>query len=660
MKEMQDLINKLNEYNYHYYVLDDPIADDDEWDALYKRLCELERETGVILDGSPTKRIGGEVISEFKPHTHLGKLWSMNKAQTYQELLDWEERVRALISSYNSTSKNKLPEPEFSLEYKFDGLTVNLTYSEGKLVQAATRGNGEVGEGILPQAQTIRNIPHCINFKGTVEIQGEGIMRYSEFNKYNESAEEPLKNPRNAAAGALRNLDPKVTASRRLDIFTYNVGYIDGASFNNSDEMLTFLRNEKMPVNSFSGSFTSVKDILPELEKMSQRRSELDFQIDGAVIKVKDFATREMLGYTEKFPRWAIAYKFYAEQVLTKLNDVSWEVGRTGKLTPLAHLEPVDIGGATVSKATLNNKWDIIRKDVKINSDVWVRRSNDVIPEIMGVKDHNDASTEIDIPNTCPACGTPVVEKGMLLFCPNRLYCKPQIIARITHFSSKEAMDIDGFSEKSILQMVDNLNISTPADLYCITKDQLLSLNGWKDKKADNLLASLEKSKSCTLDCFIFALGIENVGKRTAKDCAAYFKSFDAFRNATAETLLQIPDIGPTVASCIVSFFADDINNSIVDKLLLAGISPTYSSAASSDSFFSGKTFVLTGTLSIGRKEATDLIEQRGGKCAGSVSSKTFAVIAGESAGSKLAKAQQLGVRIIAQDEFLTLIGNTD
>lgn len=657
IERMTQLINRINELNYHYYVLDSPIASDDEWDSLYSELKKLEEQTSTVLDGSPTKRIGGEPLEGFTPHTHLGQLWSMNKAQSYQELFDWEARVNNAVEQYNRTATKKLPKPVFALEYKFDGLTVNLTYENGKLTQAATRGNGIVGEGILAQALTIRNIPHTIPFTGTMEVQGECIMRYSEFNKYNATAQEPLKNPRNAAAGALRNLDPKVTASRKLDVFVYNVGYSRGISFANQDEMLEFLRHQHLPVNPYCKTFTSIDALIGELESIAKERDELDFQIDGAVIKIKDFATRSMLGFTEKYPRWAIAYKFYAEQVITRLESVSWEVGRTGKLTPLAHLSPVDIGGATVKRATLNNKFDIARKKVRIGADVWVRRSNDVIPEIMGVASDYPHEKDIITPEVCPACGTKLIEKGMLLYCPNRLGCRPQIIARINHYASKEAMDIEGFSSKSIIQLIDASLISTPADLYRLTKDNLLTLEGWKEKKADNLIASIGASRRCSLDCFIFALGIENVGKRTSKDCASHFGSFDSFRTATKEELAGIDDIGDTVAECIVSFFSDSFNNAMVDDLFRQGVSPAEMQTAAADTFFSGKTFVLTGTLAgMERSAASAAIERLGGKCSSSVSSKTFAVIAGENAGSKLSKAINLGVRIIKQDEFASLL----
>ena len=596
IERMTQLINRINELNYHYYVLDSPIASDDEWDSLYSELKKLEEQTSTVLDGSPTKRIGGEPLEGFTPHTHLGQLWSMNKAQSYQELFDWEARVNNAVEQYNRTATEKLPKPVFALEYKFDGLTVNLTYENGKLTQAATRGNGIVGEGILAQALTIRNIPHTIPFTGTIEVQGECIMRYSEFNKYNATAQEPLKNPRNAAAGALRNLDPKVTASRKLDVFVYNVGYSRGISFANQDEMLEFLRHQHLPVNPYCKTFTSIDALIGELEIIA-------------------------------------------------------------KLTPLAHLSPVDIGGATVKRATLNNKFDIARKKVRIGADVWVRRSNDVIPEIMGVASDYPHEKDIITPEVCPACGTKLIEKGMLLYCPNRLGCRPQIIARINHYASKEAMDIEGFSSKSIIQLTDAGLISTPADLYRLTKDNLLTLEGWKEKKADNLIASIGASRRCSLDCFIFALGIENVGKRTSKDCASHFGSFDRFRTATKEELAGIDDIGDTVAECIVSFFSDSFNNAIVDDLFRQGVSPAEMQTAAADTFFSGKTFVLTGTLAgMERSAASAAIERLGGKCSSSVSSKTFAVIAGENAGSKLSKAINLGVRIIKQDEFASLL----
>lgn len=655
---MRELVDRINRLNYHYYVLDDPIASDDEWDALYRELADMERSQGRVLEDSPTRLVGGEPISAFEQTRHLARLYSMNKAQSIEELYAWQARVLKAVEEYNQTAEQPLDGPEYTVEYKYDGLTINLTYDNGELVLAATRGNGEIGEVILPQVKTIRSIPVYIPFKGKMEVQGEGIMRISEFEKYNASAEEPLKNPRNGAAGALRNLDPKVTASRHLDCFTYNIGYIEGRSFNNSFEAMDFLKEQRLPVNPYFKAYSNMDDVVNELKDIERRRESLDFQIDGAVIKLADFRERELLGYTDKFPRWAIAYKFFAEEVVTTLKSVSWEVGRTGKITPLAHLDPVEIGGATVKRATLNNKWDIQRKKVKLGSRVWVRRSNDVIPEIMGLAQEDGRGEEIKEPLVCPACGAALIEKGMLVFCPNKRECRPQAVGRLVHFASRDAMDIEAFSEKSAGQFYDVLGAREAADLYYITKEQLLSLENWKEKKAERFLGEVKKSKDCRLDAFIYALGIPNVGKRTARDLAERFKSFEALAGADMQTLTEIDEIGDIVAGSIIEFLGDEINAQMVDRLFEAGVSPQYqASPEKSEGFFAGKTFVLTGTLSsMERREAAGRIEALGGKASGSVSKNTFAVIAGENAGSKLEKARALNVRVIEEHEFLKLL----
>lgn len=654
---MRELVDRINQLNYHYYVLDDPIASDDEWDALYRELVLLEQSQGRVLEDSPTRLVGGEPVSAFEQTRHLARLYSMNKAQSIEELYAWQARVLKAIEEYNQTAAQPVSAPQYTVEYKYDGLTINLTYDSGELVLAATRGNGEIGEIILPQVKTIRSIPVYIPFKGKMEVQGEGIMRISEFEKYNAAAAEPLKNPRNGAAGALRNLDPKVTASRHLDCFTYNIGYIEGKSFTSSLEMMEFLKEQRLPVNPYFKVFDNIDDVVKELKEIESIRESLDFQIDGVVIKLADFRTRKLLGYTDKFPRWAIAYKFFAQEVLTTLRSVSWEVGRTGKITPLAHLEPVEIGGATVKRATLNNKWDIQRKKVKLGSKVWVRRSNDVIPEIMGVQDE-DGGEEIKTPEVCPACGTRLIEKGMLLFCPNKKECRPQAVGRLTHFASRDAMDIEAFSEKSAGQFYDELGVREAADLYYITNDQLLSLDNWKEKKAERFLSEVEKSKACRLDSFIYALGILNIGKRTARDLAEHFKSVQKLAGAGLEELTSIDEIGEIVANSVIEFFGDEVNSQMVNRLFEAGVSPVWDSAGKkSEGFFSGRTFVLTGTLgSMERRLAAERIEALGGKASGSVSKNTFAVIAGENAGSKLEKARALNIRVIDEEEFLKLL----
>ncbi len=651
MDRMRELVEKLNFLNYHYYVLDDPIASDDEWDALYAELKTLEAESGIILPDSPTNKVGGAPLKAFETVTHEKRLWSMDKAQTFEELFAWEERVKTRVREvFGEDAK-----PVFSLEYKFDGLTVNVTYENGVLTDAVTRGNGIEGERIFEQAKTIRSLPLEIPFDGRLQVQGEGIMKISSFNKFNETADAPLKNPRNAAAGALRNLDPQVTASRKLDIYFYNIGVIEGKNFENSAEAMTFLKEQKLPVNGFYETYTSMKDIINAINEAEERRSSLDFQIDGMVIKVTDFEMREAIGYTEKFPKWAIAYKFFAEEVPTKLIGVTWDVGRTGKVTPTAELEPVDIGGATVRRATLNNKWDIERKKVKLGVDVWVRRSNDVIPEIMGVADEKQTGEDITVPEVCPSCGTPLVEKGMLLYCPNYTFCKPQIVARIAHFASRDAMDIESLSDKTATQLVEAFDIADVAELYDIKLDELTALDGWQEKKAQNLLDALEKSKSCELSKFIYAIGIPNVGIKTARDLAKTFGTLDKLRQATREELIAIGDIGDIVADGILQFFA--LDGTLVDKLLERGVNPREEVKKETNSYFTDKGVVLTGKLErFTRDEAGDIIRALGGELQSSVSKRTSLVIAGESAGSKLEKAQKLGIEIIDEAKFTELI----
>ena len=406
LERMRALVDTLNETAYAYYVLDKPTIADAQWDAMYDELLALERETGERLPDSPSLRVGGAPLEGFEPHRHLARLWSMGKAQTQGEIAEWEARAQKLREQAIEQGE-ALPPLSYCVEYKLDGLNLNLTYDGGLLVGAATRGNGIVGEEILAQVRTIRTIPTRIAFQGRMEVDGEGIMRLSTLEEYNKTAQEPLKNARNAAAGALRNLDPNVTAQRKLDAFFYSVGYIEGKEFHTHEEMMDFLRENRFPVAPYSRSVATLDEAMACLREIEAQRETLDFLIDGAVIKISDMATQRALGYTDKFPRWAIAYKFAAQEMVTKLIDVTWELGRTGKLTPLAHLESVEIGGVTVSRATLNNIGDIRRKNVRIGAQVWIRRSNDVIPEIMGCVEDDafDSLPEIQPPQCCPACG---------------------------------------------------------------------------------------------------------------------------------------------------------------------------------------------------------------------------------------------------------------
>lgn len=667
-EKMEKLIEELNNYNYHYYTLDQPLVSDKEYDALYDQLVALEAETGVTLPDSPTQRVGGEILKGFAPHRHLAPLWSLDKAQNIEQLRTWHDRVVRLVNDYNTKNPgNPLPNPCYALELKFDGLTLNLTYQDGKLVQASTRGNGAVGEGILAQVKTIKSVPMTIPYtEGTIEVQGEGIMNLSVLEQYNQTAAEPLKNARNAAAGALRNLNPKVTAERKLNAYFYNVGYSDGITFADHKEMMDFLRENRLKVNPYIFYFEQFDDVMEQLADIEKRRSELDYLIDGAVVKVTDFRIREALGYTDKFPRWAVAYKFEAEETTTVLQSVTWNVGRTGKITPLARVEPVELAGVTVQNCTLNNIGDIERKNLKfaLGSRVFIRRSNDVIPEILGKVTEEQDGEEILYPEQCPSCGFPLEQRGAHLFCNNKTGCKPQIVARITHFASRDAMDIETFSDKTAIQLYDELGLRETADLYTLSFDSLLKLERFGEKKAQNLLDAIEKSKERDLASFLFALGIPNTGKSTTKMLADHYRDLHRVMAATAEELVELPDVGGIVAESIAGYFADPFAQASIQKMLSLGVqakAPEAPKPVSTDSYFSGKTVVLTGTLHLlTREEATERLEALGAKVTGSVSKKTDLLIAGEKAGSKLAKAQQLGIDILEdEEEFVRLLNES-
>lgn len=645
---MRELVDRLNETAQAYYTQGNSPISDMQWDAMYDELASLEKSTGITLEDSPTHRVGGAPLKGFEEHRHITRLWSMDKVQSIGALEDWVRRTEKLAGRTDL---------QYYVEYKFDGLTLNLTYRDGKLVQAATRGNGEVGEAILPQARTVRTVPLSIPYKGLLEVQGECIMRLSVLAEYNKTAKEPLKNARNAAAGALRNQDPAVTASRKLDAFFYQIGTIENPPYDSQPAMLQFLRDNGFPVSPYLGEPKNGEELIACIRHIEEVRDTLDFLIDGVVIKVGDFALREQMGFTDKFPRWAVAYKFKAEESVTTLKKVTWELGRTGKLTPLAHLEPVDFYGVTVRKATLNNWGDIQRKQVAIGAPVWIRRSNDVIPEIMGrVGEPGPDERPIAKPTHCPACGHELEERGAHLFCMNRVSCRPQAVARLSHFASRNAMDIEGFSEKTAGQVYDQMNVRDPADLYSLTMDQALALEGFKEKKAGNLLAALEKSKDCSLDAFLFALGIPNVGRKTARDLAAAFGTLEMLEKATEEELVAIPDVGDIVAQSITEFFSFPENMEMIDRLLKAGVHPR-EAQQQTGGVLDGLTIVVTGTLpTLSRNEAEELIRRHGGKAASSVSKKTAFVVAGEAAGSKLTKAQQLGIPVLDEAAFMEKI----
>ena len=645
MDRVDYLIKTLNQWAYDYYVLDNPSVPDREYDKLYDELKRLEEEAGEVRFDSPTRRVGGEPMKGFERHTHIARLYSLDKSVSYDELDAFFTRIGKAVEN-----------PEYTVEYKFDGLTMCLTYENGRFVRATTRGNGVVGEDVTAQCLTIKSFPLTIDYKGVAEIQGEAVIRLSVLEKYNQTAKEQLKNARNAVAGAIRNLDPKITAERKCEILFYNVNFLSDGFLETQEEHFGFLKNNGFKVYPFLRVCKSVEEVRSAIEEIELERKNIDVLTDGAVIKLNDCTAREALGYTDKFPRFAIAYKFEAEERETVVNEIKWQVGRTGKLTPLALVEPVDLGGATVRKATLNNFGDLTKKDVKVGSRVLIRRSNEVIPEILGAVAHAEGSVPVSKPEKCPFCDSKVVENGANLFCPNR-FCRPRIIGKVEHFAQKDAMDIEGLSEMTAGQMYDNLNLRNCSRLYSLKSEYLEKLDWFLDKKIKNLLTAIEKSKSVSLDRFIFALGIDGVGKVAAKDLAKYFKSLENLSKADREELLSLENIGEVTAEAIVNWFKDEDNAKEVKNLLNSGITPKVKENKSVSGVFSGEFVVLTGTLStLKRSEAQKLIEERGGECQSSVTAKTTLVIAGESAGSKLDKAKKLNVKIIGEEEFKSML----
>lgn len=658
-KRIEELVEELNRYSYEYYALDNPTVTDKEYDVKYDELKKLEKEEGYVLPYSPTLRVGDIVLEGFSKYTHKARLWSMDKAQTVQELRDWHNRNVKFVNEMRAKGED-VPDLKYVLTKKFDGLTINLTYDEnGILVTGATRGTGAIGENVTAQVKTIKSIPLKTNTRDVLEVHGEAVMTTEAFNKYNESAAVPLKNLRNGAAGALRNLNVKETANRNLSAFFYDIGYKEGTQFTSYLEMMDYIKEMGLPMDDYMEVCTSVEEIEKQIDYIRDIRFKLNYDIDGLVIAIDDMRTRELLGYTVKFPKWAIAYKFEAQEATTTLLDVEWNVGRSGRLAPTAILDPVELAGVTVKRATLNNMDDIYRKGVKIGAEVFVRRSNDVIPEIMGVVPESlEGARDIEAPEFCPSCGSHVVLDGAHYFCENTLSCKPQMVKSIVHYGSREAMNIAGFSEKTAEALFEKLNIKSISDLYKLNKEDLLTLDKFGDKKAQNLLDAIEKSKNCELHAFIYALGIPNVGVKTAKDLVNRFKSIEGLKNAKFEELVEVNDIGDTVAQCVLEFFREEKVLTTIDELLSLGVNPKYEEKEIIESIFEGKTVVVTGTLNnYTRGSIKEKLEGLGAKVSGSVSKKTDYVLAGEEAGSKLTKARDLGVKVISEEDFEKMIG---
>lgn len=646
MNRQRELTDILNQWAYEYYVLDQPTVSDKEYDALYDELKKLEAESGEVYPDSPTRRVGGEPIKAFARHEHIARLFSLDKSVT-------EEEVRAFLTRVEKSAGGFSP---CTVEYKFDGLTVCLTYENGEFVRATTRGNGVAGEDVTAQVLTICSYPLKISYRGTLEVRGEAVIRLSVLENYNKTAAEPLKNARNAAAGAIRNLDPKITAERKPEIYFYDVNYRSEGAELSQTEAHDFLVKEGFKVFPYFKICSSAEEVLAAIGEIELNRRTIDVLTDGAVIKVDSPAVREDMGFTDKFPRWAMAFKFEAEEVTTIVEDVIWQVGRTGKLTPLGILSPVELGGVTIRKATLNNYGDIVRKDVKIGSRVLIRRSNEVIPEILGATEHGGDSREAEKPTVCPACGSKLEESGAHIFCPNRA-CKPRVAAMLAHYASKNAMDIEGFSDSTAVLLIEKKGVKKFSDLYKLTAADLAELEGFKKKKIDNLLSAIEKSKRATLSSFIYAIGVDGIGRVAAKDLSARFKSMENLAKATKEELLSMENIGEITANNILDFFADEENRKELEELKALGVFPEAEKEPAAGGVFSGESVVLTGTLqNYKRSQAQKLIEERGGVCLTSVTAKTTLVIAGEEAGSKLEKAKKLGIRVIDEAAFEEMI----
>lgn len=654
---IEELVKFLNYNNHKYYVEDSPEISDFEYDKLLRELEILENENPEykLLD-SPTERVGGAPIDKFNTVTHDVPMQSLQDTFDKGEVFDFDKRVHSVIDG----------KVEYVVEHKIDGLSVSLEYENGVFVRGSTRGDGLVGEDVTQNLKTVKSIPLKLKTPlPRLEVRGEIYISKANFEKINdlrELNEEPLfANPRNAAAGSLRQLDPKIAAERKLDIFVFNIQYIEGMEISSHIEGLRFLREQGFKVILNDTVFPNIESAYERVLGIGEERGNLEFDIDGAVIKVNDFAMRDELGTTSKFPKWAVAYKFPAERKETKLVDILIQVGRTGALTPLAVLEPVRIAGSTVSRATLHNEDYILQKDVRIGDTVVIQKAGDIIPEIVEVVlDKRDGSERVfTMPTNCPECGAATVrEDGEAVYRCSNMSCPAQRLRHIIHFVSKPAMDIDGLGESIIEQLFENKMIETAADLYYLKSEQIKSLDKMGEKSAENFINSLENSKSNPLYRVICGLGIPHIGEKASKLLAKEFLTMDNLMNTTVDELIQINEFGSIMAQSVVSFFAEPHNKEFIEKLRNAGVSLEDDAAESqTDKRFDGMTFVLTGTLSqFKRSEAAEIIESFGGKTSSSVSKKTTYVLAGEEAGSKLEKANKLGVTVITEDEFNDMI----
>ena len=660
--KIQELIEKISTFDYQYYVLDNPSISDFEYDKIFRSLVDLENENPeLIRPDSPSQRVGGKALDAFESVIHRQAMLSLNNAFDDDELIAFDKRIKDDIG---------IDEVEYAVEPKFDGLAITLTYENGIFVQGATRGDGYTGENVTHNLKTIRSIPTKLNYihpPKLLEVRGEVLMLKKDFELLNQKqeslSEKQFANPRNAAAGSLRQLDPRITATRPLTFFSYGLGVCEpNLNLKTHTQTIQLLKQFNLPISDLSTSVKGVKGLQSFYDKVSKLRNALAYDIDGVVYKVNSFNYQNELGFVSRAPRWAIAHKFPAEEALTEILDINVQVGRTGAITPVARLKPVFVGGVTITNATLHNEDEMTRKDVHIGDIVSVRRAGDVIPEIVRVLINKRPKTikKFRMPTECPECGSALVriDDEAIIRCSGGLVCPAQQKQSIIHFASRKAMDIEGLGDKSVEQLVTVGLIHELPDIFKLKLEQLINLDRMAEKSSRNLLDAIEKSKSTSLPRFIYALGIRNVGESTAKDLAGFYGDLDEIMKQTEESLQIVPDIGPTVAKSISDFFRQTKSREVINSLIGLGVHwPKYDIKKSSSGIFATKTFVLTGTLpSMSREEAKSIIEMNGGKVVGSVSKKTDYVVAGSDAGSKLTTAQELGLKIISQQELLKLI----
>lgn len=648
-----DLREKLEKYSYQYYVLNQSEISDYEFDTMMHQLMDLEQQFPELLTAdSITHRVGGFAENTFEEVTHTVQMGSLQDVFSEEDVRDFDRRVR-----------EEIPNPVYIVEPKIDGLSVSLEYRDGILVRGSTRGDGFTGEDVTANLKTVRNIP--LKLKEAVpfiEVRGEVYMPVSSFERVVEqqelAEEKPFKNPRNAAAGSLRQKNPKITAKRGLDIFVFNLQQLDGHETAGHKESLDYMKSLGLNVVPSYKTVTNIEDAIEEIRRIGQSRGSFGFDIDGAVVKVDNFEQRELLGATSKFPKWAVAYKYPPEEKVTRLLEIEVAVGRTGVLTPTAIFEPVQLAGTTVSRAVLHNQDFISEKGIAIGDDIIVRKAGEIIPEVVAVASHNGGETYV-LPDVCPSCGTKVVrEEGeAAVRCPN-IQCPAQLIRNLIHFASRSAMDIDGLGKAVIEQLVNNDLIHSPADLYELKAEEIAKLDRMGKKSAENLIKAIEKSKQNDLSKLIFALGIHEVGEKAAVLLAQKFETMDNIVCADAEMISSIEGFGAVMAKNVDNFFRQEANIQQIERLRSFGLNMNCLMEKAGDKF-AGKTFVLTGTLpTLKRSEAQALIEKQGGKVSGSVSKKTSYVVAGEEAGSKLTKAQELGIAILTEAELLELLNN--